>query len=80
LCVSVCLVYSLFYGLKHRPCEALNAGPGGHPLASACCCSGIVTIVTATTPSNPNAAIMAIMAIDMFLSSRDEWFIFLLIN
>jgi hypothetical protein len=25
LCVSVCLVYSLFYGRKHRPCEALNA-------------------------------------------------------
>jgi len=75
--VSLSVCY-LFYGRKHRPCEALNAGADpGKPFsqpgaASACCCSGIATIVIATNPSNPNAAIIAIMAMDTFLSSRDE--------
>jgi hypothetical protein len=50
---GVCLCVILFYGWKHRPFEALiPAVPIGHPLASACCCSGIVTIAIATTPSN----------------------------
>ena len=68
----------LFYGLKYRPCEALNAGADrGKPFsqpgaASACWCNGIATIMIATNPSNPNAAIIAIMAMDTFLSSRDE--------
>jgi hypothetical protein len=81
-CVSLSVCVILFYGRKHRPCEELNAGADrGKPFsqpgaASACWCSGIATIVIATNPSNPNAAIMAITAIDTFLSSRDEWFIF----
>jgi hypothetical protein len=84
LCVSVCLVYSLFYGRKHRPCEALNAAadlgkPFSQPGAASACCSGMVTIVTVTTPSNASAATIAIMAIDTFLScSPDEWFIFVI--
>jgi hypothetical protein len=57
-CMSLYVCYSLSssYGWKHRPFEALGAGvPDGHPLASACCCRGIVTTVIATTPSNAAA-------------------------
>jgi hypothetical protein len=47
----------------HRVFAALGAGVlNGHPLASACCIRGMVTIVTATSPSNANAAIIAITA------------------
>ena len=45
------------------------------PAASTCCCCGIVTAtVTTTTPSNPNAATMAIFAIEVVddPSSRDD--------
>jgi hypothetical protein len=80
--LSVCVI--IFYGRKHRPCEALNAAADlGKPFsqpgaASACCsCIGMLTIVIATTPNNATAATMAIMAIDTFLScSPDGWFIF----
>ena len=83
MCVSVCLVYSLFYGRKHRPCEALNAGadlgkPFSQPGAtSACCWSGIETTVIATTPNNASAATMAITtkSCHSFLSLRNKLFI-----
>jgi hypothetical protein len=63
---SLCVIL-FYYGRKHRPCEALNAGVvGEHPLASACCsCIGIVTIVIATTPNNASAATMAMTAIEV---------------
>jgi hypothetical protein len=66
----------------HRAFEALPAGVNSQPLpggwaASACCNEIVTATVMTTTPSNPSAATMAIMAIDTFLSSRDEWFILL---
>jgi hypothetical protein len=71
-------ILSLFpYGLKQRPCEALNARadcgkPFSHP-ASASCVGIVITASTITTPSNANAATMAIIAIVVvFSSSRDE--------
>ncbi len=78
-CVSVYFFYSLFYyGWKQLPFDWKNAcEPFAHPAASACWCSGIVTATIITTmPSTANAATIAIMAIDAFLScSLDEWFI-----
>jgi hypothetical protein len=68
---SLCVIL-FYYGRKHRPCEALNAGADlGKPFsqpgaASACCsCIGIVTIVIATTPNNASAATMAMTAIEV---------------
>jgi hypothetical protein len=71
---SLCVIL-FYYGRKHRPCEALNAGADlGKPFsqpgaASACCsCSGIVTAtITTTIPSTASAATMAIIAIDVFV-------------
>jgi hypothetical protein len=79
--VFVVVVISLYplYGWKQFPLDWKNAcEPFAHPAASASWCSGIVTAtITSTIPSTATAAIMAIMAIDAFLScSRDEWSIF----
>ena len=64
--VSLCVYLILFYynyGWKHRPFEALNAILFLHPLASASCCCGIVTVTVITTiPSNASAATIAITA------------------
>jgi hypothetical protein len=66
--VVVVISLSPLYGRKQRNFEALGAMvPDGHPLASACCCSGMVTNVIATTPNNASAATMAIIAIDVFV-------------
>jgi hypothetical protein len=49
-----------------RPFEALTALLCGHPLASASCCRGIVTVTVITaTLNNASAATMAIIAIDV---------------
>jgi hypothetical protein len=60
----VVISLSPLYGWMQRVFEALAAGvPTGHPLASACCCKGIVTTAsTITTPSNVNDATIAITA------------------
>ena len=64
--VFVVISLSALYGRKQRNFEALGAMvPDGHPLASACCCSGMVINVIAITPNNASAATMAIIAIDV---------------
>jgi hypothetical protein len=79
--VFVVVVISLsplsLYGWKHRPCEALNAILVLHPLASACCSTGIETIVIATTPNNASAATMAITTNVVLLISELKKTLFL---
>ena len=54
------IISFLFYGWNHRPFEALTARLLLHPLASASCSVGIVTIVIAAIPNKATAAAMAI--------------------
>jgi hypothetical protein len=68
--VVVVISLSPFYGWKQFPLDWKNGcEPFWHPVACACCCSGIVTAtVTTTIPSTANAATMEINAIDVFIS------------